>query len=85
MKATRTHLLRLPRSLKEAVDRLCREDGTSFNQFVTVAVAQKVSALETARFFAYRQGRVNFVAFNKIMRRRGGICPREGDEMPQPQ
>ena len=34
MKETNTYPLRLPRSLKEAVERLSRQDGTSVNQFV---------------------------------------------------
>jgi hypothetical protein len=82
MSETKTYPLRLPRSLKEAVERLSRQDGTSINQFVATAVAEKVSALQTARFFADRRARADFKAFDKIMRRRGGKPPREGDEMP---
>ena len=81
MKETRTYPLRLPRSLKEAVERLSREDRTSINQFVATAVAEKVSALETARFFGDRKARADFKAFDKIMKRRGGAKPREGDEI----
>jgi hypothetical protein len=77
-----TYPLRLPRSLKQAVERLSRQDGTSINQFVSTAVAEKVSALETARFFEDRKARADFKAFDKIMKRRGGEPPREGDEMP---
>ena len=51
MTETSTYPLRLPRSLKEAAKRLSRADGTSINQFVATAVAEKVSALQTARFF----------------------------------
>lgn len=82
MKETRTYPLRLPRSLKEAVERLSREDGTSMNQFVATAVAEKVSALETARFFSDRKARANFKVFDRIMSRRGGKPPRKGDEIP---
>jgi hypothetical protein len=82
MKETRTYPLRLPRSLKEAVERLSREYRTSINQFVATAVAEKVSALETAFYFTDRQARADFRAFDKIMKRRGGSKPREGDEMP---
>jgi hypothetical protein len=82
MRETRTYPLRLPRSLKEAVVRLSREDGTSINQFVATAVAEKVSALQTARFFADRKARADYKAFDKIMKRRGGEPPREGDELP---
>ena len=80
MRESRTYPLRLPRSLKEAVERLSREDQTSINQFVATAVAEKVSALQTAQFFADRKARVDFAAFDKIMRRRGGKPPRGGDE-----
>jgi hypothetical protein len=83
MKEGRTYPLRLPRSLKEAVKRLSREDETSINQFVTTAVAEKVSALQTAQFFADRKARADFQAFDKILRRRGGRPPREGDELPK--
>jgi hypothetical protein len=81
MKESQTYPLRLPRSLKAAVERLSREDRTSINQFVATAVAEKVSALETARFFADRKARVDFQAFDKIMDRRGGKPPRKGDEV----
>ena len=73
MKESQTYPLRLPRSLKEAVERLSREDRTSINQFVATAVAEKVSALQTARYFA-----------DRTMRRRGGCPPREGDEITPP-
>ena len=83
MTETRTYPLRLPRSLKEAVARLSKEDGTSINQFVATAVAEKVSALRTARFFEDRRARADFKAFDRILKRRGGRPPREGDEMPK--
>jgi len=73
--------LRLPRSLKKEVERLSRQDGTSINQFVALAVAEKVCALETADFFTERRARADFKAFDKIMKRRGGETPREGDEL----
>jgi hypothetical protein len=80
MTETKTYALRLPRSLKDAVERLSRRDGTSINQFVVMAVAEKVSALETARLFQDRKARADFKAFDKIMKRRGGERPRRGDE-----
>jgi hypothetical protein len=82
MKETQTYPLRLPRSLKDAVERLSREDRTSINQFVTTAVAEKVSALQTARYFADRKARADFKAFDKIMKRRSRKPPRPGDELP---
>ena len=81
MKDTQTYPLRSPRSLKEAVERLSREDRTSINQFVATAVAEKVSALQTATCFTDRQARVDFKAFDKIMKRKGGKAAAKGDEM----
>jgi len=77
-----TYPLRLPRSLKRAVEQQSKEDRTSINQFVATAVAEKLSALQTAEFFADRKSRANFKAFDKLMKRRGGRPPRAGDEMP---
>jgi hypothetical protein len=82
MKETSTYPLRLPRSLKQAVERLSRQEGTSINQFVATAVAEKIAALETARFFEDRKNLADFKAFARIMKRRGGERPRPGDEMP---
>jgi hypothetical protein len=47
-----------------------------------MAVVEKVSALQTATYFADRKVRADFKAFDKIMKRRGGKPPRKGDEMP---
>ncbi len=82
MKQAQTCRLRLPHSLKEAVERLSREDRTSINQFVATAVAEKVSALQTATYFADRKSRADFKAFDKVMKRRGGKAPSKDDELP---
>lgn len=37
MSETRTYPLRLPKSLKDAVERISRQEGTSINQFVATA------------------------------------------------
>ena len=43
---------------------------------------KKLSALQTAEFFANRKSRADFKAFDKIIKRRGGKPPPAGDEMP---
>jgi hypothetical protein len=49
--------LKLPASLKNAAQRLAKEDGVSLNQWICVAVAQKIGAVETAaEFFKRRAG-----------------------------
>jgi hypothetical protein len=79
---TSTYPLRLPRSLKDAVEKLSREDGTSINQFVVVtAVAEKVSAMTTAQYFTERKERADMEAFDRILNREGGEPPQPGDEL----
>ena len=71
--------LRLPASLKAAAVRLSKEDGTSVNQFVVTAVAEKISAINTTTFFGDRRARMNRVAFLCIINRKGGVPPTEED------
>ena len=81
-KATSTYPLRLPTSLKEAVAVIAREDGTSINQFVAMAVAEKVSAMRTAEFFATRRDEADIEAARRLLRRHGGQAPESEDRLP---
>lgn len=47
--------LKLPASVKSAAQRLAKEDGVSLNQWIAVAVAEKVGAVETAADFLRRR------------------------------
>ena len=79
---TATYPLRLPVSIKAEAERLAAAEGTSLNQFVATAVAEKVAALRTASYFAERRGRADWAAFDRLMARKSGEPPREGDEPP---
>lgn len=75
----KTFPLRLPRSLKEAAERVASEDGTSMNQLVVTALAEKLSAMKTAEIFAERKQRADFQAFDRMMSRKGGVKPAPED------
>jgi hypothetical protein len=75
MKSQSTYPLRLPHSIKAEVMRRAKEDGTSVNQFVATAVAEKLAAMNTATFFAERRERADMKAFDRLMRRKGGELP----------
>lgn len=77
---TGTYPLRLPVSLKAAVEKLAQQDGTSLNQFIVVAVAEKLSAMATADQFAQRRARADMNAFDRILNREGGEPPRRDDQ-----
>ena len=81
MTKTSTYPLRLPVSLKTAVEKLSKQDGTSINQFVVTAVAEKISAMSTAAFFEERRGRADRKAFRRVLNRKGGSPPPPGDEV----
>ena len=80
-KQTTTYLLRLPASLKAAVAEISREDGTSMNQFMATAVAEKVSAMKTAELLATRGAEADVEAARRLLRRNGGQRP-EPEDLP---
>lgn len=80
---TSTYPLRLPVSIKAEAEKLAQAEGTSLNQLVASAVAEKVAALRTASYFAERKGRADMGAFDRLMARSGGEPPRAGDETPE--
>ncbi len=75
--------LRLQPSLKAAAERLAAADGTSLNQFINVAVAEKLSALETEEFFRTRAKRSRPGAFRAFLEQASDEPPAEGDELPE--
>ncbi|HUK60125.1 MAG TPA: hypothetical protein VLV50_12920 [Stellaceae bacterium] len=83
MKEHSTYPLRLPRSVKAEVERRAKAEGTSVNQFVATAVAEKLAAMNTAAFFAERRDRADFAAFDRLMRRKGGEPPSADDVIPR--
>lgn len=78
---THTFPLRLPRSLKDAAEAVAREDGTSINQLVVTALAEKLWAMKTAELFAERGNRADLDAFDRIMNRKGGQEPDPEDKV----
>lgn len=82
MSRTGTFALRLPLSLKAAVERISAQDGTSMNQFLVMAAAEKIAAMQTEEFFAERKARADRDAFLRLLNREGGEPPQPGDELP---
>lgn len=76
------YALRLPASIKAEAERLAAAEGTSLNQFVATALAEKVSALRTADYFADKRERAEWARFDELMGRTAGEPPRSGDDLP---
>jgi len=75
-----TYPLRLPRSIRAGLEKFSKQEGTSINQFVSIAVAEKLAMLQAEAYFRERAERADLAAFDRIMERGGGEPPRPGDE-----
>jgi hypothetical protein len=74
--------LKLPASVKNAARRLAKEDGVSLNQWISVAVAQKIGAVETAaEFLKRRTGNAKPEDLDWFLERRRGAPVAAGDEL----
>jgi hypothetical protein len=78
---TATFPLRLPVSLKTALETISERDGTSINQFLVIAAAEKIAAMQTEEFFAERKKSADRKAFRRILNRKGGEPPRPEDSI----
>ena len=82
MARTSNYALRLLTSLKAEAEKVAAEEGTTLNQFINIAVAEKLAALRTARYFQERAARADLAAFDRLLAHAGEEPPRPGDEMP---
>lgn len=74
--------LKLPVSVKAAAARLAREDGVSLNQWITLAVAQKIAVVETAAdFLARRAGDAQPQDLLPFLDKAGNEPPPPGDAL----
>jgi len=78
-KQSQNYALRLPASVKAEVERVAKSEGTSINQFIATAVAEKLAVLNTEAFFAERRARADVDAFDRILSRQGGLPPEADD------
>jgi hypothetical protein len=75
-----TYPLKLPMSIKKAAQRLAKEDGVSLNQWIAVAVAEKVGVVETAaEFFKKRAGKASGKRLAKFLRNAPKVDPEPDD------
>ena len=77
-----TYPLKLPLSIKKAAQRLAKEDGVSLNQWIAVAVAEKVGVIETASdFFRKGAGKATGAGLMKYLRTAPRNAPEPGDRL----
>lgn len=79
METQSNYSLRLPLSLKAGAEQVTREDGTTLNQFIVSAVAEKLSAMKTADYFTERAQRGDMTAALAFLGRELGQPPQKQD------
>jgi hypothetical protein len=76
--------LRLQPSLMDEARKVAETEGVALNQFINVAVAEKLSALRTESYFAERAARADIPEALRILSCAGrGKPPVKGDELPE--
>lgn len=72
--------LRIPASLHEQARKLAEAEGTSINQFITLALAEKISALITEEYLSERASRGSRTGFERAMSKVEDIEPEAEDQ-----
>ncbi len=73
--------LRLPDFLHDEVKSLAKKEGVSINQFISSAVAEKMSALLTESYLVERSAKGNKTAFLNAMAKVPNVEPVEDDKI----
>lgn len=74
--------LRLPNSLHTRVRQIAEQDGTSVNQFIATAVAEKLSSLDTVEYLRGRAKAVDISDFDRILDEVLSTTPDTHDRFP---
>ena len=69
--------LRLPESLHKRIKTLADQEGVSMNQFITLAVTEKMSALMTVDYLKQRAERGSRQKFEAILANVPDVPPEE--------
>lgn len=73
--------IQLPESLHERLRRLAEQDGVSVEQFITLAVAEKMSALLTAEYLENQTTSVSRARFLSLLDKAPDVAPDESDRI----
>ena len=73
--------IRLPESLHKQVKELAESEGISMNQFISLAVAEKMSALMTAEYLEERARSGSREKFDAVLEKVPEAKPEEHDRL----
>ena len=73
--------LTLPQSMQEQVEALAQKEGISINEFITLAVAEKLATLATADYLAERAKRGSRKKLLAVLAKAPDIEPEDHDKL----
>jgi len=73
--------LRLPESLHDKVREIARRENVSINQIITLALAEKISAMLTEEYLGERGKRGSRAAFERVLAKVPDVPAQDADEM----
>ena len=73
--------LTLPQSLREQVEALAKQEGISVNEFISLAVAEKLATLATANYLAERAKRGSREKLLAVLAKAPDVEPEECDKL----
>jgi hypothetical protein len=74
--------VQIPDSLHKSLSDLAGRDGISIDQFISTAIAEKLSALMTENYLKDRAGRGDRAKYEAILAKVPDIEPEASDKMP---
>lgn len=74
--------IQLPDSLYKSLQRLAEQDGVSLDQFVALAVAEKISALTTEGYLQERASRGDRAKYEAVLAKVADVEPELHDQLP---
>jgi predicted transcriptional regulator len=74
--------IQLPDSLYNSLQRLAEQDGISMDQFVALAIAEKIAALTTERYLQERANRGDRASYEAVLAKVPDVEPELHDKLP---
>jgi hypothetical protein len=74
--------IQIPDSLYSSLQRLAEQDGVSMDQFVAVAIAEKIAALTTEHYLQERASRGSRASYEAVLAKVPDVEPELQDRLP---
>jgi len=72
--------VRIPEYLHKRLRQLSKREHASINQLITLAIAEKISALDTAEYLEHRAARGSRVKYDRVLTQVRDVEPDDYDK-----